>query len=179
MPIPIPICFSRAHSGSESRSKNRSWWGTACGTCWLRGARARWAWGCCRAAMEKKSWSGPARIASIKTPPTCSITSTRSVCAWAARLRRSTFEVRVVLAGRGGRQLHHAVPGARLPIVGPVAVPHPGREGEREVPGEGLHVGLVHAAQLGEPLLEVGPGRSEEHTSELQSQSNLVCRLLL
>src|SRR2546430_7707140 len=28
--------------------------------------------------------------------------------------------------------------------------------------------------QAGEPL-----GRSEEHTSELQSQSNLVCRLLL
>src|SRR2546430_4849543 len=29
-------------------------------------------------------------------------------------------------------------------------------------------------------LLEVlDPGRSEEHTSELQSQSNLVCRLLL
>src|SRR2546430_10932990 len=28
--------------------------------------------------------------------------------------------------------------------------------------------------------LKVGvPGRSEEHTSELQSQSNLVCRLLL
>src|SRR2546430_6858820 len=25
----------------------------------------------------------------------------------------------------------------------------------------------------------VGPDRSEEHTSELQSQSNLVCRLLL
>src|SRR2546430_4796368 len=28
------------------------------------------------------------------------------------------------------------------------------------------------------PVEEVGP-RSEEHTSELQSQSNLVCRLLL
>src|SRR5688572_31048288 len=28
-------------------------------------------------------------------------------------------------------------------------------------------------------LLQVSPGRSEEHTSELQSQSNLVCRLLL
>src|SRR2546427_7219812 len=27
--------------------------------------------------------------------------------------------------------------------------------------------------------LEVGYSRSEEHTSELQSQSNLVCRLLL
>src|SRR2546427_7033278 len=26
---------------------------------------------------------------------------------------------------------------------------------------------------------KVAPGRSEEHTSELQSQSNLVCRLLL
>src|SRR2546430_8794472 len=26
---------------------------------------------------------------------------------------------------------------------------------------------------------EIGGGRSEEHTSELQSQSNLVCRLLL
>src|SRR2546430_8063560 len=26
---------------------------------------------------------------------------------------------------------------------------------------------------------ELGHGRSEEHTSELQSQSNLVCRLLL
>src|SRR2546430_9298645 len=28
-------------------------------------------------------------------------------------------------------------------------------------------------------LLGRGPARSEEHTSELQSQSNLVCRLLL
>src|SRR5688572_22240429 len=28
-------------------------------------------------------------------------------------------------------------------------------------------------------LLDQGPVRSEEHTSELQSQSNLVCRLLL
>src|SRR2546430_10838327 len=28
-------------------------------------------------------------------------------------------------------------------------------------------------------LLDVVPPRSEEHTSELQSQSNLVCRLLL
>src|SRR2546430_9465627 len=27
--------------------------------------------------------------------------------------------------------------------------------------------------------MEQGPARSEEHTSELQSQSNLVCRLLL
>src|SRR2546427_7957360 len=30
-----------------------------------------------------------------------------------------------------------------------------------------------------QPLGAQGTGRSEEHTSELQSQSNLVCRLLL
>src|SRR2546430_12589404 len=29
------------------------------------------------------------------------------------------------------------------------------------------------------PVLDARPPRSEEHTSELQSQSNLVCRLLL
>src|SRR5688572_33181415 len=44
---------------------------------------------------------------------------------------------------------------------------------------------LVHHPQLAGgdeghalPSLDAGP-RSEEHTSELQSQSNLVCRLLL
>src|SRR2546430_8751780 len=31
----------------------------------------------------------------------------------------------------------------------------------------------------GQPGQDRQPGRSEEHTSELQSQSNLVCRLLL
>src|SRR2546430_13705215 len=37
----------------------------------------------------------------------------------------------------------------------------------------------VHALQVGEADVLVDPQRSEEHTSELQSQSNLVCRLLL
>src|SRR2546430_7482750 len=36
---------------------------------------------------------------------------------------------------------------------------------------------LEEALRFGEPPFEVV--RSEEHTSELQSQSNLVCRLLL
>src|SRR5688572_31679957 len=43
-------------------------------------------------------------------------------------------------------------------------------------------VQLIHAAAMLQLLLgNVGRagGRSEEHTSELQSQSNLVCRLLL
>src|SRR5688572_32283905 len=44
---------------------------------------------------------------------------------------------------------------------------------------------LRPVARLGRPLLRrqkagvMKVGRSEEHTSELQSQSNLVCRLLL
>src|SRR5688572_32092142 len=38
------------------------------------------------------------------------------------------------------------------------------------------HAGAVAAHGRAE---RVGRGRSEEHTSELQSQSNLVCRLLL
>src|SRR2546430_4661254 len=40
--------------------------------------------------------------------------------------------------------------------------------GEPRDLGEGFELGEEH-----------GGGRSEEHTSELQSQSNLVCRLLL
>src|SRR5688572_32250544 len=38
-----------------------------------------------------------------------------------------------------------------------------------------VHTPVTGAAVYG----GVGMGRSEEHTSELQSQSNLVCRLLL
>src|SRR2546430_14951421 len=38
----------------------------------------------------------------------------------------------------------------------------------------------VHAIERNRRLVEIaGVDRSEEHTSELQSQSNLVCRLLL
>src|SRR2546430_12638421 len=37
---------------------------------------------------------------------------------------------------------------------------------------------LEHKDSLGTGSV-IRPGRSEEHTSELQSQSNLVCRLLL
>src|SRR5688572_32348703 len=46
--------------------------------------------------------------------------------------------------------------------------------------GGGQGVELVHAFRLW-PQCAVSrwPARSEEHTSELQSQSNLVCRLLL
>src|SRR2546430_4607437 len=40
-------------------------------------------------------------------------------------------------------------------------------------------VALAGAERGVEPALEAAAARSEEHTSELQSQSNLVCRLLL
>src|SRR2546430_13575343 len=44
----------------------------------------------------------------------------------------------------------------------------------RSHPGEGVPRDLPAARRDVQ-----GPARSEEHTSELQSQSNLVCRLLL
>src|SRR2546430_10909828 len=36
-----------------------------------------------------------------------------------------------------------------------------------------------HRPAAGDAAADAAAGRSEEHTSELQSQSNLVCRLLL
>src|SRR2546430_8235137 len=46
--------------------------------------------------------------------------------------------------------------------------------------GEALRsLGLAGCENLPARVLSQGQRRSEEHTSELQSQSNLVCRLLL
>src|SRR2546427_489117 len=42
-----------------------------------------------------------------------------------------------------------------------------------------LALGGLFLDAFSNSALSVGLGRSEEHTSELQSQSNLVCRLLL
>src|SRR5256886_5770336 len=76
----------------------------------------------------------------------------------------------------GGRRpavprLGPAAPVPRAVPVGDGGAPPPLRPGRharrrRRVPGPGAHRRPGHA-------------RSEEHTSELQSQSNLVCRLLL
>src|SRR2546427_3220429 len=54
--------------------------------------------------------------------------------------------------------LHDALPISALPVH----PAHPGAEAPAQAAGD-----------------RFGHGRSEEHTSELQSQSNLVCRLLL
>src|SRR5688572_32701318 len=45
--------------------------------------------------------------------------------------------------------------------------------------GARAHAVKYFAAKKGELKIVVTEDRSEEHTSELQSQSNLVCRLLL
>src|SRR2546430_12083703 len=47
---------------------------------------------------------------------------------------------------------------------------------EMDLLREKLKIGNV---VIPKPLFAIPSGRSEEHTSELQSQSNLVCRLLL
>src|SRR5688572_31015783 len=43
----------------------------------------------------------------------------------------------------------------------------------------GVDHGLDGSVSIVEEVSSITNGRSEEHTSELQSQSNLVCRLLL
>src|SRR2546430_8129312 len=52
-----------------------------------------------------------------------------------------------------------------------------GREADPEARWRLRHVQLLPSGVGGRQARE--DGRSEEHTSELQSQSNLVCRLLL
>src|SRR5205807_9117925 len=73
----------------------------------------------------------------------------------------------------------------------PIWISHGGRcPGARPAPATGnlparwAGAGDFHARQFHAPLGSVFPGsdggvRSEEHTSELQSPCNLVCRLLL
>src|SRR3989475_1141607 len=69
----------------------------------------------------------------------------------------------------------HPARGARVPR--PTAAPGVGRVSV-DVSGGGVRLGLVALDVRGAPRM-VDRVRSEEHTSELQSQSNLVCRLLL
>src|SRR5690625_5429910 len=51
------------------------------------------------------------------------------------------------------------------------------RGSSRSVSGMDIRLRLTFAALLGRQYFQVG--RSEEHTSELQSRGHLVCRLLL
>src|SRR2546430_4953540 len=53
------------------------------------------------------------------------------------------------------------------------------RGGHRSAPAAAARAGPDHRPRGGRAGAGRGRRRSEEHTSELQSQSNLVCRLLL
>src|SRR3989475_74127 len=66
------------------------------------------------------------------------------------------------------RPVKSIVPGGRYPSVDLVVI----RENT-----EGRYIGIDRTFKVGS-IPMYSPSRSEEHTSELQSQSNLVCRLL-
>src|SRR2546427_5562197 len=73
--------------------------------------------------------------------------------------------------------LHDALPISPPGRLHPTSARRPRRAPRRGAPGRGTAWGdRPEVSQPQEPNFQT---RSEEHTSELQSQSNLVCRLLL
>src|SRR5689334_23688542 len=80
--------------------------------------------------------------------------------------RSTLFPYTTLFRSRVRRAHHPPADRARGPVAGR-AQPAP-QQGRGD---EDPHVAAVRAARAG--------GRSEEHTSELQSQFHLVCRLLL
>src|SRR5256886_4313749 len=84
---------------------------------------------------------------------------------------RSTLFPYTTLFRSGGCPWHDVVLVRSVRHAG--AARHPGPEGDG---GRGRRPG---GRDRGRGVLERTDQRSEEHTSELQSQSNLVCRLLL
>src|SRR5438309_7147608 len=94
-----------------------------------------------------------------------------------SRVQPVDSPVAVVLAGGGARGAYEI--GALSALL-----PRLEARGERPRVIVGTSVGAINAAYLAatadQPLERVlADGRSEEHTSELQSQFHLVCRLLL
>src|SRR2546427_7636593 len=82
--------------------------------------------------------------------------------------RSTLFPYTTLFRSPGGRSdgTHWPGPFGRFRIGGPAAAP---------AVADGQRLRAVRAG----PLRWLAGTRSEEHTSELQSQSNLVCRLLL
>src|SRR5690625_6933537 len=80
--------------------------------------------------------------------------------------------------------LFRSVHGGREAVVVVVELPPPGLlvgEGPARRQGEGRPAGLTRVVdpRVRGHAVAGHPGRSEEHTSELQSRGHLVCRLLL
>src|SRR2546427_2382537 len=83
--------------------------------------------------------------------------------------RSTLFPYTTLFRSAGGRrsgEQPRRTPGARV-----------GRRSKRHFPRQAEPCGAV--APAGARVADAERARSEEHTSELQSQSNLVCRLLL
>src|SRR2546430_12693386 len=81
--------------------------------------------------------------------------------------RSTLFPYTTLFRSKGARDLFDA-----LAVVGRCIAT------QQRPASSGVH--FVGSAAARAPLVLLGGGkRSEEHTSELQSQSNLVCRLLL
>src|SRR3712207_8609389 len=70
-------------------------------------------------------------------------------------------------------------PAVALPVVGPAEEPDEGVAAQRHGPAGEVVGGLGELDEADDDVVVEGGGRSEEHTSELQSRQYLVCRLLL
>src|SRR2546427_1890680 len=98
-----------------------------------------------------------------------------------AKQRRTRESAARRKPSHAGRARHRAPQGAdinRRSAARPPAGPGGGRRGDlqRGAEGEAVHLCASRSSVAG-PTEAAGARRSEEHTSELQSQSNLVCRL--
>src|SRR3989475_7690246 len=93
------------------------------------------------------------------------------------------------LAQLTGVSIHALRHYERAGLLKPRRLPNGYRDYPRSARREVVFIAMSRALGFGLPRIaenlrawragRIGPGRSEEHTSELQSQSNLVCRLLL
>src|SRR5690606_32296057 len=81
--------------------------------------------------------------------------------------------------GPPGRAPGDPAPGPHLQQGDLLREPARARSTRRPQPVAGRGAGPLAAAAGGPPGRPAPAGRSEEHTSELQSRENLVCRLLL
>src|SRR5690606_41135806 len=87
--------------------------------------------------------------------------------------RRSSDLQLHLLAGAGGQLVageHHRCTGTVGPFAADLGITHAGGE---------AHTGELDVLDILDFIALEVRSRSEEHTSELQSRENLVCRLLL
>src|ERR1041385_4715784 len=70
----LPTFLWRQPKVSRSSSVIALWWAIASGICWQQGGKVRWASGCYRVDMEKRSCTAPAHFGFILTLKTCCCT---------------------------------------------------------------------------------------------------------